>query len=65
MFLNEQQKSSTSGFKLKEGSFRLNIRKKLFPVWVVEHWSRLLSEVAAPLLEVFKTRLDGALNTLA
>jgi len=34
-------------------------------VRVVRHWNRLPSEVVnAPLLEVFKARLDGALSNL-
>ncbi|GAB0205995.1 hypothetical protein GRJ2_003065100 [Grus japonensis] len=55
-----------NGFKLKEGRFRLGIRKKFFPVRVVRHWKRLPREaVAAPgSLEVFKARLDGALGNL-
>ena len=53
------------GFKLTEGRFRLDIRKKFFPVIVVRHWSRLPREaVATPSLEVFKARLDGALSNL-
>ncbi|KFV60565.1 hypothetical protein N341_09135, partial [Tyto alba] len=51
--------------KLKEGRFRLNIRKKFFTVRVVRHWHRLPREaVAAPSLAGFKARLDGALSNL-
>ncbi|KGL90008.1 hypothetical protein N301_04699, partial [Charadrius vociferus] len=50
-----------NGFKLKEGRFRLGIRKKSFTIRVVKHWPRLPREaVDAPSLEVFKARLDGA-----
>jgi len=54
-----------NGFKLKEGRFRLDIRKKFFTMWVVRHWRRLHREaVDAASLEVFKARLDGALSNL-
>ncbi|KFZ52413.1 hypothetical protein N338_04516, partial [Podiceps cristatus] len=54
-----------NGFKLKEGRFRLDIRKKFFTLRVVRHWDRLPREaVDAPSLEVFKARLDGALSNL-
>ncbi|KFQ93090.1 hypothetical protein Y956_06814, partial [Nipponia nippon] len=54
-----------NGFKLKEGRFRLDIRKKFFTVRVVRHWNRLPREgVDAPSLEVFKARLNGALSNL-
>ncbi|KFQ99202.1 hypothetical protein Y956_03726, partial [Nipponia nippon] len=54
-----------NGFKLEEGRFRLDIRKKFFTLRVVRHWKRSPSEaVDAPSLEVFKARLEGALSNL-
>ena len=54
-----------NGFKLKEGRFRLAIRKKFFTMRVVRPWNKLPREVvAAPSLAVFKARLDGALSNL-
>ncbi|KFQ90966.1 hypothetical protein Y956_15093, partial [Nipponia nippon] len=54
-----------NGFKLKEGRFRLAIRKKFFTMRVVSHWNRLPREaVDASSLEVFKARLDGALSNV-
>ena len=58
-------KMKGNGFKLAEGRFRLDIRKKFFTVRVVRHWNRLPREaVDAPSLEAFKARLDGALSNL-
>jgi len=54
-----------NGSKLNEGRFSLDIRKKFFITRLVKHWNKLPREpVAAPSLEVFKARLDGALSNL-
>ena len=54
-----------NGFKLEEGRFSLDIRKKLFPVRVVRQWNRLPREVMdAPSLEAHKAKLDGTLSNL-
>ena len=54
-----------NSFKLEEGRFRLDVRKKFCIVRVVRDWNRLSSEVVdAPSLEAFKARLGGALSNL-
>lgn len=54
-----------NSFQLKEGKFRLDLRKKFFTVSVVGHRNKLPREaVDVPSLEVFKGRQDDTLNNL-
>jgi len=50
---------------LKEGRFRLDLRKEVVMMRVVRHWNMLPREaVDAPSSKVFKVRLDRALSNL-
>ena len=56
-------RTQRSGMQLRQGRFRLDIKKRFFTDRVAGHWNRLPREVVmAPSLSEFKEHLDDTLN---
>lgn len=62
---NCSDRTRSTGYKLRDRKFMLDIRRKLFTVKVARHCKRLPGEAEdAPTLAMFKARLEKPLSNL-
>ncbi|KAK4825512.1 hypothetical protein QYF61_000025 [Mycteria americana] len=62
---SHMKKTKENGYKLHQGRFHLDIRKKFFTVRVINYWNNPPKDVVEyPSPEVFKLRLDRVLDDL-
>lgn len=61
----DSSRTRGNNFKLQDGRFTSDNKKKFFTQRVMRHWNRFPKEVGEALsLEAFKVRLDGILSSL-
>lgn len=65
LFPGNSNRTRGNGFKLQQGRFGLDIRKKLFSERVVKRWTRPPTDVVdSPSLKVLKKRVDCTLSDM-
>ena len=65
VYMVDSDRKRDNGFKLRQGRFRLDIRRNFFTQRVVTHWNRFSrGTVDASTLKTLNARVDVALGCL-